>query len=314
MRSKKNKPVKLKFIKPLILFFSLVLGGLLLVVLFSPSVFNPNQSFSWLVVDKEGNLVIVSHPDLDLKGTLVIVPPNTKFLAARNLGQYPASSLYQLGKQQGIGGGQLVKETLMINLSVPIDAYLYSQDLLYLDNQLTIGRQLKIKLLQSVFRPWSTDLSLTDRLKLLWFFSNRSLLEWETVHLDDYSHPDQEEADYQLLNETSLKDLFISSFTDRQITEKSLSVGIINLGDCDQAANRASQLIENMGANAILWRDYTGQSDQNQLFIRSIDLKNLNSVSRLARIFRVTKPAVKEISDRIDLLLVLSSSYCHLPK
>jgi len=313
---KKNK--KIFNFKSLILVFLCLVLLVLFFFLFSikASIFSSQESFSLVFIDKEGKIVLSSYSGPDLGGSYFYIPKNIKFDSSKDLGSYSVASLYPLGVQQGIGGGVLVKNTLQENLFIPIDAYLYSNKDFSFDKENKLGGELKKIFLQSLLLRADTDLSYFDRLKIFYFFINQKSSDWDYYDLINYASEIDGESSFFKLKDQLISDTLFYSFADKRFIDSQKTVGIINLGSCDNAASHTLSLLNNMGQHAVIFpSEESGVELTNLSFkINDRDLAKSKFSKRLKRIFNIKKEILTDFSQRADILLEIGSDYCKLPK
>lgn len=315
-RSQLKKKERNLNLKGVFLLFSLALLAFFFLFSIKTSIFSSQDNFSLVFIDREGKMLLSSYSGPTLGGAYFYIPKNIKFNSSKNLGSYSVASLYPLGTQQGMGGGSLVKSTLQQNLFVPIDAYFYSDKTFLFDKENKLGGELRKVLLQSLFFKVDSDLSYFDRLKVFYFFLNKRNSDWNYYDLANYSSQLDDEPNFFKLKGQLISDTLFYSFADKNFIDSQKTIGIINLGFCDNAASNTLSLLNNMGQHAVIFPSEESRTGSSRLLFKKDDKDLVGSryFRRLTRVLSVKKPILTDFSQRADVLLEIGSDYCQLPK
>lgn len=109
----------------------------------------------------EGVRVVVFEPSNN-KISNFFIPGDTEVEVSRGLGKWKLKSVWNLGTNEGVGGGVLLSETITKHVGIPV--FIYSDALGYG----LINGGIKSSLL-SIFTSYQTNMSLGDRIGI-WFF------------------------------------------------------------------------------------------------------------------------------------------------
>lgn len=299
-------------------FLVLLLLGLLLILsftiqftrhLFSPWQTNSSRSYLWsgqfnisLVIRTRTTSLLSYNPEQQ-KVVLINIPDETYLEVPRGFGKWQLRSVY------GLGGDQLLKETIADFFALPIDGFL---DFGEIDRS---GAALLDTLRQNPFSGFEllpslkTDLTPWELIRLrlsLWsvrFDKVRTITLVNTLTKELL--PDGTEV---FSSDPVRIDNIVADLADPNLTSEHKTIAILNATDQPQLAQKWARLISNIGGNVII----TGNA---RVRLGKTQLKGEDSITlkRLRQIF----PASDKISDlseniessRAEIILLLGEDY-----
>ncbi len=294
--------------KYLFLLFFLFFGFITLVFIsWRQSVFKSGDSFSWMIVEDEGGILIVAHQGNDLPGNFFYLPPELSLETANGLGLYAVKNIYLLGEQQKINAGELLRRSIEQSLFIPVDKYIHIGKLGRIsDNP---GWLVKKSLLVNLFGGKS-DLSAIDKIQLLIYFFTRKSISWDYSDMSKYLKQNQS-GDY-VLDEKTISDKLLYAFADKNIIGQDFSLAILDKSSCSGASAKAVSFMQNLGAYAYDIKGAQNREKNSRIYID----KKLNKKELMPIILRLKRLLQLEISDQdpppgADIVLVLGDSFCH---
>ncbi|MCL5409906.1 MAG: hypothetical protein M1607_03545 [Patescibacteria group bacterium] len=231
---------------------------------YAPDALPVDKYYSWNGTNtinlaiKSDQIYLVSVNPIDKAATIITVPDKAYLDLPHGFGQWLVSSIYGLGQDENPPmGAQLLKETLALNLAIPVDGYLiFTEDL----SQTPVSEMLD-RIRKS---PWDslnliqqskTDLSLVELVKLAHVLS--SIRSDKVDNLDLQS---SEATNWQVLADgsrvlslkQSVTDQYVMAHMyDNQIEQEGLTVGIYNSTAHPLLAEQAARVITNLGGRVI---------------------------------------------------------------
>lgn len=241
LKSREKKRLRiLWFLLPLIVFLALIYWAT------RPSLWNGQSALSMVVADGETLKIIVFDPQAD-QITTVGVPANLEVEVARQLGTWKMGSVWELGRQEGVGG-KLISETVTRSLRLPVTAYASGEALGFVEGG-------PIKAVTAVLSPYETNLSLGDKIALVLYSlganktTNRVATDLEKL---GYIYPvtlKDGTRGFKYRSEVPIK--LASILGDSAISEENLKISIIDAAARRDIATRIGEIIEVMGGKVL---------------------------------------------------------------
>lgn len=217
--------------------------------------------------------------------TIVDIPDEILVDVPHGFGKWQLRAVYELGQtQNGIGGDNLLKETLESLFALPIDGFLDFS---------TLQRQKTASELVDILRknPFSgieliptlkTDLTIWELLKLKMGIDSVRFDKVAELNLSQLSILNQEDlpdgTKVQTANPVKL-DSILSILTDPVIAQENKTIAVFNATDRPQLAEKWSRLISNLGGNVIITSNAREQLKNTRVIgDKSLTLKRLKQV------------------------------------
>jgi hypothetical protein len=178
--------------------------------------------------------------------TTVLIPANTQVDVARNLGVWKIGSIWNLGKNEKLGG-RLLAETIIKNFNAPVSAWTSSRGIGFSQGGIK-------NVLVSILMPLSTNLKIGDRIRLGLFslgvkeFKRTTIDLSKTKYLDRQVLRDGSEG-YVLTDDIPQKLLVI--FSDPVFAQSNVRVVINDLAGNDQITKKLGEIIEAIGGKVV---------------------------------------------------------------
>lgn len=281
VQSKRQSAKKTKWA---LIALSLILGLLIFAqgVKLTKSLFSPWQSrlkrnylwrgdFNINILVRAKQISLVSFSPQDQKITIIDIPDETYLPVAKGFGSWMISSIYDLGESQKIGGGNLLKETLVNQFGLPIDGFLNFQ-LKYAQTETTI---LIEEMRKNPFSPISmlpdlkTDLTPIELIRLKMGLSKVRFDKVATIDLEDSDIALKEKLPdgTDILSVDTVKlDVLLSEIIDPVIRSEHKTIAIFNSTDHPLLAQKAARLITNIGGDVIIISNGENKLDKTVIF------------------------------------------------
>jgi len=248
LRQKRSKKFNLrKILRILILALLLFIVVLFIKLAISPSVWDDKYQFSFAYPTTEGVVVAVLNPTLKT-ATNIIIPDNTQVEVASRLGKWRLGSVWQLGKQEKLGG-YLLSRSLIKTFSMPIDAWAGESFKDYNGNFLNRTK--------AIFLTSDTNIKLKDKIKL-WFFilfmpkgNSETIYLAETSALSSSKLPDGSEGYLPNLLPDSIERLFFIDI----VSQENLRLGVVNVSDNSGLVRTIAKTFETIGVRPVIIKD-----------------------------------------------------------
>lgn len=218
-----------------------------------------NGDFNFNIVIKAKEVSLLSYSPQNQKITIVDIPKNIYLEVSHGLGKWQMGSLYELGEsQEDLGGGKLLKDTLVNFLGLPIDGFLdfsgkYSQE-----DAETIVSEIRKDLLSifNILPLLKTDLTPFELIRLKIGLSsvrydkiNQLDLEKDTDSLQEEKLADGSEV---LNADIAGLDSVFSGLKDSTIQSEHKTIAIFNCTNHPGLAQKAARIIANIGGDVII--------------------------------------------------------------
>lgn len=242
---KKNK--KRSYKRIYLYLFSLLCFVIIGFYTFSRSTFNNKYSRLSITFYKEGGDVLISTFDsTDDSITNILIPGNTEVEVARQLGRMNLMNVRQLGINEGYQG-QLLTETISKYFNFPV--YLWAEG-----SGIGLSTNSPASLINAVFVPHKTNVTLGDRVKLALFSIQVSNAKRSDLELIDTDYLREQklisgEVGYVLTGRYPTE--YIAIFSDPLISEENAKVIIKDATGDLNTAEDLGEIIEIIGAKVV---------------------------------------------------------------
>jgi hypothetical protein len=187
---------------------------LIIFVVIIPYLFLKFLSRHWTGEDKlflainngDGGVNVVSFNPVDSEIVNIHIPGNTQVEVAHQLGTWKVKSLWQLGKQEKLGG-KLLASTITKNFKFPVFLWADSIALGFVTTE-------PVSLVKAVFTPYEGSLGLGDRIRLAIF----------SIGIKNSKRIDVELSQTSYLTETILKDGEVGFIISGNVPQKLTAV------------------------------------------------------------------------------------------
>lgn len=244
-----------------------------------------NNKLFLVTSNKDGSINVISFNPVDSEIINIHIPGNTEVEVAHQLGLWKLRSIWQLGKQEQIGGS-LLTSTIAKNFKFPV--YLWSSE-----SGISLLSSKTSDLIQAVIIPYESNLGLRDKIHLALFslgVKNSKRIDIEllnTKFLKKTVLKDGEEG--YVITGNVPKDL-ISAFSGSQFSQMDLKIMIRDRSDSPALAEDIGKIVEVFGGKVSSIVREPGQdigcfiTGKNKSFIKSVlkvlpcnDAEHINS-------------------------------------
>lgn len=255
-----------------------------------------------LVVKTDSLSVLVFNPS-KRQATIVKLPDNIFLEVAHGLGKWQLSSVYNLG------GGKLLKDSVMSFMAVPIDGFIEFSGPWQKEGVSEFIRQNPISILTRLSYI-KTDLTLWELIRLKFGLSQVRFDKVKTLDL----------LALRVLNKINLADgtgvlvadpikldSVLADFSDPQIQAEHQTVAVFNATPYPGLAQEAARIITNLGANVITTANAQGKLTSSQIFG-----EQSKTLKRLAQIFsydKISQPDLGLQSSRAQINLIVGEDF-----
>lgn len=289
--------------------------------LFTPWRVNPatqrnffwNADFNLNILVRSFGISLVSFSSEQQKVTIIDIPDSTFPEVAHGFGKWQISSVYELGRSQGLWGGDLLKDTITYFFGLPIEGFL--------DFSADYSRQSPAQLIDSIRKNPLALYSSLPYLKtdLTPFELMRLQMGLSKVRFDKIKHANLEKLivlDKDKLPDGTLVytvdplrlDGVLSDMVDPILAKEKKTIAIFNCTDHQQLAQKAARLITNIGGNVIIV-----SNGQKKFKTSKIVGEKSKTLERLAQIFdgdgKIDPKDDDLISSRAQINLFLGEDY-----
>jgi len=307
----------------ILLFLLAIFGG----KIFSQKVWDGRNKINIVFIDQK--VFIFSLDPQEKKAIILSLPPKTFIETIHGYGNYPLESVYKLGEQEGLDGGEFFTSSLQENLRIPIDGYVLISDFKE-TNLPSKPRGFILACFMDLF--WGrnkTNLKKGD-IASLW-------LNFKKIRQDKISIVDLEKIDIAekiilpdgtegfKINPQKFKKVALEFFKDPQIRQENLEVAVLNSTSYSGLATRVADLIENMGGRVVevgeiknskfQTRLPDGQVPNSKCELRSKkEIKKSYTLRRLEKVFGCQWQEEEAGDYRGDLSLIVGEGYWKMLK
>lgn len=249
-RSRKSSAKKNSIGRILKIALPVVLGILISIILFFNTRYWDGKSKMGIVFPSEyGVHIAVLDPAAGII-TKINIPANTQVEVARNLGIWKIDSIWQLGKDEGLGG-RLLKETTTNRLKMPVIVWSGETGAGIIESN-------PKEIYKGLIHTRDSNLNISDRIRIALFSLGVKKTQRETIELEESLYlrgqtlPDGEEG-YVIT--TRYPEKLFSLFTDSQLEKAPFTVSIINSSNSSQLGKDLGEVVEVVGAKVVSIRD-----------------------------------------------------------
>lgn len=225
----------------------LLIFFLILKVVFSPSLWEDEYQFSFSYPTNDGVVVSVLNPTTN-SATNLFIPNNTQMQVADQLGGWRLGSVWELGKQEKVGG-YLLSRSLAKTFYMPVDAW---AEKTMKDYDSGLWSRTK-----AIFLTTDTNIKFKDKL-MLWLFmfslpkgNNQDIDLRETSVLSQSRLPDGSEG----FVPDALNDRVERLFFVDILSQENKRVGITNVANNSGPISMIAGTFETMGINPVVIKD-----------------------------------------------------------
>jgi len=219
--------------------------------------YSSKEKLSMVIASPDGSVVVsVLDPKND-EITNIAIPKNTQVEAARQLGTWKIKSIWELGRNEKLGG-VLLKDTIIKNFKFPVSVWVDEGGYGFASGD-------SLGIIKAMFFPYDTNLGMGDRLRIGVFSLSLTNLKrteidlTKTAYLKKVKLTDGEEG--YVLSGKLPRDLLVV-FSDPEISRLGLKVNIKDASGKLGVAQEVAEVIEVMGAKvAAVTKEPKKQSD-----------------------------------------------------
>jgi hypothetical protein len=196
-----------------------------------------------LVVNGKQDIVVTTL-DPEKKEIIILkIPLNTEVEVARNLGRWKLESVWQLGKNEGIGG-KLLAETVTRFFKLPVYLYIDSTDMSFLEGNLLAS-------LKILFYPTDSNLSKKDLFRIVRFTTSvknpdRNVIDLKSRTILKKAKLKSGEEGYEMLRDFDQS--IAALFSNEYVSENLIIVKIVNKTGDRLISSELGEVVESTGA------------------------------------------------------------------
>lgn len=290
-------------------------------MVFSPWKLNPSvrRTILWNgesdinIIIKAKDISLLSFSPQNQKVTIIDIPKETYLEASHMFGKWILSSIYDLGQSQNIGGGKLLKDTLVNFFAMPIDGFLQFSDEYSQKGSSAIVSDFRKNpfSLVNILPNLKTDLTPFELIRLKLGLSGVRFDKIKQINLGNTSSLQKmrlADGTEVLTVDTIRLDSILSNMNDPAIQREHKTVAIFNSTNHPGLAQKAARLITNIGGDVIIT-----SNGQNQLKSTQIVGDKSETLDRLKQIFEasdiITGTNEDLVSSRAQINLFLGEDY-----
>lgn len=309
-----------------------VLGLILLVIFvgnlvkFTQTLLSPwklsgmeTKSYIWdgefnlnLAVKKNSSVSVISYNPKEKRIVLLKIPETVVVEVPGEFGEWQLRSVYDLGETNKKGEGiDLLKQTIVTFLGIPIDGFLDMGDLNEVFDTDAVLEFLRENLIFSLtsFSKIKTDLTLWELIRLKMGIASTRFDKVEkldlTKVLDKGNLADGTEV---FLADPVKLDSMLTGFADAAIKAEHKTIAIFNATERIALAQKASRIITNMGGNVIITANAPQKQDRSLVLgEKSLSLKRINQVFNLSGI--IEQEGENIVSSRAQINVILGKDF-----
>lgn len=295
----------LLFVFALLLFFSLSAGYLLVIGNAIPKV------ETLLVISDPPVLVSVDFSSKKEKAVnFVLLPNKLETKSAWGYGNYRLESIYKLGEQEKIGGGQLLAESLQVSFGIPVSGWI---DLRATNISGSPGKLWLLSVFRkALFRKGSMNLPTKEAIFWLLSIIKTGGVEYKVHDIEKDGLTYEEIIENRSLlgiNTEKINQKYPWLFFDRELESEGMAIAVLNGSDHAGLASAAKKVIELMSGHVVLLADYPESAAGCVLKTRKEISKSL-TVLKLSRVFGcdIIHEDMRQ-NYRADVVIILGSEY-----
>ncbi len=238
--------------------------------------------------------------------SFLTIPDGTYIEATGDYGPYRIEKIYSLGKLEG-KGIEFLADSLETFFGLPIDGWIDAEG-----NWQERGgaKQLLLGLIGLGVKEKSlTNLSRWD-LARLWLMVNRTRAHkieavdlGETTVAEEFNLPDGTQA--RKIENQRISRIISNLFTDYRFREEGLAIAIMNASDKPGLANKAANLVSNIGGRLVEVGDWP-EKLENCLIKTTPSARKTYTSKKLVNVFDCHVEVGLEKESRWDLLIILA--------
>lgn len=252
-----------------------------------------------LVVNNgNGDLQVININSDNGEITSIVIPGSTQLTVSRQLGNWKAMSLWQLGINENLSG-QLMQETVLRNFSFPVTYWAE-------EKVLGLTQRNPLVILRTLILPYKSNLTWKDKVKI-GFFNLMNLTKPRTeLNLDDFSVLRKTklidgENGYLVVGDIPPK--LMAIFSNRIFSQKEIRVLINNRSGSPSVAEKVGRIVEVLGAkvSSIVKEDPVAIDCQ-------VSGKDKLKVELLKLLFACSKGSTDQI-DNFDIVIDIGEKF-----
>lgn len=293
--------------------FVLLFLGLLIVLsftvqltknLFSSWKTSSNRNYTWSgefninLVTRTPAISLFSYNPKQRKVAIINIPDETYLEVPRGFGKWQLRAVY------GLGGDELLKETVANFLGLPIDGFLESnKPITQLLDKLNQNPFSGLNILSSL----KTDLTLWELIKLHFGLLSVRFDKVKIINLDSQNILNKEklpdETDVFTADPVRI-DSILTDLVDSAIVSEHKTIAVLNATEEPQLAQKRARLISNMGGNVIITGNARERVEKTQLAGKdSLTLKRLRQIFGSGDKIKISSEDIE--SSRAEIILLL---------
>ena len=281
-----------------------------------------NGAYSYNLIIKAQDLGLVTIDPFNKQVTVIKVPDDTQIDLPKGYGNYPASSIYDLGQaERPPVGPSLMKASFAHLFGLPVDGFVLvaeNEKFKTVEEIVASLRKSPISAL-SLVKNIKTDLSPNEGLRILSVITSLREDKLKIVDIGQTSITESKllpDTTRVLGVDTIHLDLFVRQrMKDPVLLNEEASVAVFNATDHPGLAQEASRILTNMGVNVINVSNTPTLKESSQVVVTSQELKEKTRV-RVAQLFApkcITQKCEssddKVVNSRADITIVLGEDY-----
>jgi hypothetical protein len=267
------------------------------------------------VLQADKVMVYSFHPEDNLLNILII-PEKTHIPVVGGFGDYQIGNIYELGKLEKIGGGELLSLSLQSLLAAPIDGYIKLQPTYKIKSETLAKGELLPLLTFYLQGRINTNFSWWDIINLVRKTRGLDIGQVKTVDflttglIKKEILPDKSiilQPDYLRIDELSLE-----LFSDKHALKERISVSVANGTNTPGLAKEAGRLIKNFGAELVNTGDVADNYNNSIIYYRSQSVKNSYTFNKLVKLFKIKEIKADNLMGE-EIGLIIGSEFKFLP-
>ncbi|MBI2020242.1 LytR C-terminal domain-containing protein [Candidatus Daviesbacteria bacterium] len=249
----------------------IVLGAIILIFLFSQLVNLTKTILSpWSMVDttrayrwddqfnlnlliKEEHLSVISFNPIEKKVVKIIIPDETYIDLPLDLGKWQVRGI------QGVGGNQILKDSISSFLGIPLDGLIqFEGDLIAISRRNPLGVLMSLSKIK-------TDLTPLELIKFQMALSSVRYDKIEALDLADLNVLESEklaDGTEVFVSDPFRLDSILSDFADQTIVTEHKTIAVFNATSYPQLAQKGTRMIANLGGNVTQIANATAMSEK----------------------------------------------------
>lgn len=266
-----------------------------------------------LIINGKTLAILTYKPDRQ-EIFLIKVPSNSYLTLPQNLGNWPLSSIFDLGQSLKPPQGAYLLKTAVSNLmGIPMDSFLRNSS----QTPEELLANLRQNPLRTIFLLSSlkTDLSLSELISLELGLSKVRFDKQQILDLQDLMQPAELPDGTKILTSDPIKiDSLSSKLAETSFRQDGLTIAIYNGTSVVGLAGKAARIITNLGGNVIITNSLADKQTKTGVYVSVADEKKLKltaTYARLVQIFglRATISPEELLSSRAQINIVLGEDF-----